>query len=329
MGAVRVLVLAMGGTISMDQGSEGAAPRFGGEELLASLPGLPPSADVHVETMGRASSENLDVGAMLGVAERIRRARDSYGGVVVTIGTDALEELAFALDVVLDVELPVVLTGALRNSSVPSADGPANVLDAICVAASPAARGLGVLVVFNQEIHAARFVQKAHTFALDAFRSDPCGPLGWIVEERPRIAHRAAAPPIRVALDAGASVPYVALATTFGGDDGRTLGGFEREDVAGLVIQTLGSGHVSRALVEPLTRLAQRIPVVYASRIPFGDLFTDTYAYPGAEIDLLSRGLICSGALGGPKARALLALLLASGATREQIARVFADSRGG
>jgi L-asparaginase len=293
------------------------------EDLLSQVPAISSAAEITVETIARTFSENLDVAAMVRIAEHVRGVADEAEGVVVTIGTDTLDEHAFALDVLLDLEIPLVLTGALRNPGLPSADGSGNLLNAIQVAASPAARGLGVLVVLNGEIHAARSVQKAHTYALNAFTSAPCGPIGWVVEDRPRIVYRPVARIACIALDSSRVIPYVGLATTFGGDDGRALAGYDRDDVAGLVIQTLGSGHVPERLVGSLALLAQKMPIAYASRVPFGDLFLNTYAYPGAEIDLLRRGLICAGAISGPKARALLAILLAADATREQIRQAF------
>src|SRR6185437_9696095 len=147
---------------------------------------------------------------------------DGSAGIVITQGTDTIEETAFALDLLWAGHAPIVITGAMRNPSLPGADGPANLLAAVQVAASPTARGLGALVVFNDEIHAARFVSKTHTARLSAFRSRTVGPIGWLSEGRPVIA---AAPLGRFHLNvpSDAVVPPVALIRLSLGDDGRIL----------------------------------------------------------------------------------------------------------
>jgi L-asparaginase len=235
-----------------------------------------------------------------------------------------MEENAFLLDLLVQTPVPIVMTGALRNPTLLSSDGAANLRDALLVATDARAGGMGVLVVMNGEIHAARFVHKAHAYALNAFVSDPCGPVGWLSEGRVRIAMQPMVQRPRITCPAEIAVPYVGLYATFGGDDGRALSAFDHPQVRGLVVQTLGTGHVCAELVPVLAHLAASRPVVYASRIPAGEMFTRTYAYPGAEIDLLARGLICAGYLSAQKARMLLASLLAAGEERAGIARAFA-----
>lgn len=310
----RIQIFTLGGTIAMAPGQGGVLPELSGADLVAAVPELESLAELKVETVQKVASANLGVEAVLALAAKIEAARAAgVDGVVVAQGTDTLEENAFLLDVLLADGCPVVVTGALRNPTLLSADGPANLRDAAHVALRAEARG-GVTVVLNGEIHAARFVHKRHTFALEAFSSAPAGPLGWVTEGRPHFATRPLRAGLHLSLAAGQPVPYVAIYATFGGDDGRLLRSLEDADIAGLVLQSLGTGHVPAALVEGLARLAARMPVVMASRIPTGDMFTRTYAYAGGEVDLLGRGLISSGTLSVPKARALLAALLASGA---------------
>jgi L-asparaginase len=193
---------------------------------------------------------------------------DGCAGVVVTQGTDTIEEVAYVLDVLLPTDAPVVVTGAMRNPTMAGADGPANILAAIRVAASPDARGLGCLVVLNDQIHAARWVHKAHTGSPAAFVSPDHGPLGHVIEDRVRIPAR-----IRRRSPALSPVPQrsvqVGLATIALGDDG-TLIEAMADHVDGLVVAAFGGGHVPAAVAPILGKLAERIPVVLASRTGAG-----------------------------------------------------------
>jgi L-asparaginase len=212
----------------------------------------------------------------------------------------------------------------MRNPTLPGADGPANLLAAIEVASSDAARGLGAVVVLNDEIHAARFVRKTHTSNPATFRSDPVGPVGWVSESVPRVVLR----PTRrhkVTLPEDAQDHQVALLTIALGDDGRLLPAVEQEGYDGLVIESMGGGHVPSVMVEALEELAGKMPVILASRTKAGEVLHSTYGFVGSETDLLERGLINAGPLDGLKARLFLTLLLRSGATREEIKNSFAS----
>jgi L-asparaginase len=251
---------------------------------------------------------------------------DGSCGVVVTQGTDTLEEVAFGLDLLWESSAPVVLTGAMRNASLPGADGPANLLAAVRVAAAPTARDLGSLVVMNDEIHAARFVRKSHTASPSAFRSAPAGGIGWIAERDVRIATK----PVRrfsVPLSEGACVPPVCLYKVSIGDDGRLLRHVAPAGFAGLVLEAFGGGHVTQQIAdhELLKSLLDRMPVVLTSRAGAGEVLRGTYGgFPGSETDLLQQGVIFAGALDGPKARVLLSFLLAAGTDRAGVADAFA-----
>jgi L-asparaginase len=321
-----VSVYALGGTIASVPGeSAGAAPRLTADELVAAVPALEGLASLQATSFRQVPSPELtlsDLGALVAAA----RADVSAGavGVVATQGTDTLEESAFVVDLLWDLEAPFVLTGAMRNPSLAGADGPANLLAAVRVACSPAARGLGSVVVFNDEIHAARFVRKTHATSPATFRSWAGGPLGWVAEDRVRVASRPVRPPVEGLPDAaGLDGSPVALLRVTLGDDGRLLGAVEGLGYRGLVVEATGGGHVPRGWAEPLGRLATSLPVVLASRTGAGEVLRSTYGFVGSEIDLLERGLIPAGALDGTKARLLLALLLAGGASREAIAAAF------
>ena len=326
-GRPRVGVFTLGGTIAMTPTEEGGvAPALSAADLLAAVPGL---GDVQVQLEVRdfrsKPGASLSFSDLFELANAIKQALDGgCAGTVVTQGTDTIEEVAYFLDLVLDVEPPVVVTGAMRNPAMAGADGPANILNAVMVAASPQAQGLGCLVSMNNEIHAARWVQKAHTGNVAAFASPNSGPLGHVVEGSvciPVLLRRSSP---SIGLNVSRNV-RVGLATISLGDDGtliQSLG--ERAD--GLVVAAFGAGHVPDIVVPVLSKLADRMPVVLASRTGAGPVHERTYSFPGSEKDLVARGLINAGYLDPLKARILLWLLIASGADAERIRATFADA---
>ncbi|MEV6273416.1 asparaginase [Kribbella sp. NPDC051936] len=324
-----VEVIALGGTIAMTaRGDAGARPELEGAQLTGMLP------DVGDRLRLRASTFRKLPGAQLGWSDlRELRGRidelfaSGVDGVVVTQGTDTIEETAFALDLLGATEQPVVVTGAMRHPGLLGADGPANLMDAIDVATSKRSRGAGVLVVMNGEVHAARFVSKRHTTRPSAFESPTCGPVGWVIEGRVRL-------PVKVRgcwsveLTPDAEVPPVALVTALMGDDGRTVRALPDLGYAGAVIAGFGVGHVPVTMLDALTWLAERIPVVLASRTGAGEGGRRTYGFAGSERDLLSRGLITAGALDPLKARVLLAVALGAGLSLDAIGDAFEQLSG-
>ena len=321
----RLLMLSLGGTITMmPSAAGGIAPILGAAELLASVPALANVAEIEAASPFRVASPSLTLTNLLDVAKRLEAAfEDGFDAAVVIQGTDTIEESAFLLDLLVQGDQPVVVTGAMRGADAPGADGPANLLAAACVAVAPKSRGLGTLVVLNYDIHAARFVQKSHTALPSAFRSPLIGPLGTTIEGRPRFYARIERTPC-LSADAGPPQP-VALLRAAMGDDTRLMAAVADLGYAGAVIEGMGAGHVHADAAPVLGELAERIPVVLASRAMTGPVFTQTYGYPGAEIDLIGRGLIPSGYLSGLKARLLLGLLLRETSDRRVIADAFAE----
>ncbi|QEC46522.1 asparaginase [Baekduia soli] len=314
-GLPRVDYLALGGTIAsvVPEGAAGAVPTLTAADLVASVDGLLDVADVRAVQFRQTSSGSLTFSDLLElVAEIERRVADGAAGIVITQGTDAIEEVAFAVDLLYAGEAPVVVSGAMRNPSLPGADGPANVLGAVQVAISPAARGLGALVVLADEIHAARFVKKSHASSVTAFRSPATGPIGWLSEGRPFIATRPVGrSTLHVAADA--EVPPVALVRLTLGDDGRVLDALEGLGYRGAVIEAFGGGHVAPVTVERIERLVAAMPVAYVTRTGAGEALAETYRFHGSEIHLLELGLLRAGGLDGLKARLVLAFALAAG----------------
>ena len=307
-----VALVTLGGTIAATPTGDGrVSPGIDGTALIAAVPQLGAVVRIEITEFRRIPSGDLTLVDVLELARDITgREGDSCDGVVVTQGTDTLEETAFALDLVLAATgRPVVVTGAMRNPTMAGADGPANLLAAVQVAASSDAAGRGVLVVMNDEIHAARWVRKMHSFSTAAFTSPNAGPVGVVLEGRARFFAPAYRKPSVLTRPVPA-VPPVALVRMVLGDDDRVLNEVEALGYEGLVVEGFGAGHVPSRTIDALTRLALTMPVVLASRTGEGLVSTSTYGFAGSESDLLARGLISAGELDGLKSRILLSLLL-------------------
>lgn len=320
-----VLVLTLGGTIAMTRTTEasGVTPTLTGSDIVGAVPGLRGTAQVTVKDFRQMPGASLTAADIVSLVERLSQAdREGVDGVVVTQGTDTLEETSYLADLYYQGNMPVVFTGAMRNAASAGADGPANILAAVQTAGCAEARGAGVLVVLGDEIHAARDVRKMHTTSPRAFESPDTGPLGRVVEGAARF-HRSLKPIAPLPLPVGA-LPQVEIVTACLGSSGMLLKDIENE-IAGLVVAAFGVGHVPEGWCSRLEVLADAMPVVLASRIGTGPVLTSTYAFPGSESDLLARGLISAGTLDPYKARLLLAALLAAGTSRTEIAKAFLD----
>jgi L-asparaginase len=289
---------------------QGAKPRLTGEDLLkaSSFAG---EAEIEIVSRAPMASANLALPDLIDLVADLERVFSAGAdGAVLTLGTDTLEEVAFALDLLIDSDRPMVLTGAMRFANQPGAEGAANLKAAFDVASDPDAGGRGVLVVMNDEIHAARFVTKANTMSTAAFSSAPFGPIGIVQEGRPVWAFRPNSWPGKI--PAARISPQVPILTPGFGDDPRYLELLLSDPPDGAVIAALGAGHVPARLVDALEKLAKQCPVVLASRIFQGPTLRQTYGYPGAEMDLIARGLIPSGILNAAKAKVLLQILLST-----------------
>jgi L-asparaginase len=324
-----VLLVSLGGTITMTRdASGGIVPTLDADDLVCAVPGLDAVARIETLSPFRKPGASLTVNDLMAVAATLNeRLTGDIGGAVVIQGTDTIEETAFVLDRLVTGDRPVVVTGAMRGPEAAGADGPANLLASTIVAASPAAQGRGVLVVLNDEIHAARFVQKSHTALPSAFRSPLCGPVGLVIEGRAllQLDLRRTRPIAAALSDVDRPVALLKMSL---GDDGRMASALPSLGFAGAVIEGMGAGHVAADVASLLATLADQMPVVLTSRVDTGPSFTRTYAFPGSETDLLKRGLISGGALSGLKARLLLALLLRAGHNHAQIRAAFEQDSG-
>jgi L-asparaginase len=329
--STRVSVVSLGGTIATVPDADGRAGAVIGLSPQDLVAAVPPLADTGIALdlvdLRRLPGASVTVDDVRAAVQRARAlVEGGAAGVVVTQGTDTIEETAFLLDLLWTDEAPIVVTGAMRYPGLAGADGPANLLAAVQVAASPQARDVGCLVVMSDEIHAARWVRKTHTVSPGAFASPTTGPVGRVVEGLPSIWWRRA----------GRLTPYttvdsdvrVALVTVALDDDGGLLRAID-DRYAGAVVAGFGAGHVPDTMVDRLAKLAERIPVVLASRIGVGPVLSRTYGFAGSESDLQGRRLVGAGHLDPYKARLLLQVLLSAGAGRAEIAATFnAAGRG-
>jgi len=316
---------ATGGTIASVRGdhASGATPTLTAKEIAASITGLAEIANLRTIQFSQQPSGSLTVHDLLRMRDEMgARLEDGVRGFVVSQGTDTIEETAFVLDLLWEDDAPIVVTGAMRNPAAPGADGPANLLAAVQVAAYDGARGLGCLVVLNDEIHAARFVRKTHTSAPSAFQSPLVGPVGWVTEGRPVVAVRPVGR-VHLSLPTETRIPPVALIRVGLDDDGRLLRRLTDLGFEGVVIEAFGGGHVTPPMVPLIADLVREMPVALASRTGAGEVLSATYRFPGSELELLDLGVIRVGALDALKARLLLAMSLARDDAREDIARLF------
>lgn len=342
MSKPRIAVFALGGTISMVKGEAGVRPGLTAEQLVAAAPGIDGLAEIEARTISTIGSSDLSVEAVLDVARAIESAAaDGIDGAIVTQGTDTMEESAFLLDLALRVDVPVAVTGAMRNPLSISHEGPGNVYAAMQVVTDPAvrqrARDLGVMVVMLDSIHAAVDVAKTNTSRIDAFASPEAGPLGVVVEDRVRLTGC----PVRdhkTALDAALGgtlltgvappLPSVALLTMAMGESGALLAALaddpETLGYRGIVLGAMGGGHTPSWLTPHLDVLTPRLPVVMAGRMQAGYLLAKTYEREGSEMDLLRRGVRSAGRLPPLKARLLLTAMLMGGLERAAMDRVWA-----
>ena len=306
----RILLLATGGTISMqvDRERGGAVPRLSGREILDSLPGVDEVARVEVREFGSFPGPHMTIERMWELRAAIRTAfAEGMDGVVVTHGTDTIEETAYLLDRSLPAERPVVITGAMRNSSELSWDGPANLMSAIEVAASPEARQRGTMVVMGEEIVQGAEVVKTHTEAAGTFVSPNWGPLGVTDKGRAHFYRESRRKPM---LAPAAPALPVDLVKIVAGMDSRLLECSLESGARGIVLEALGRGNVPPAVVPGLRRWTEAgKPVVITSRSLRGRVL-DTYAYPGGGHELREMGAIFADHMTGQQARVELMLAI-------------------
>ncbi|AQQ53641.1 asparaginase [Planococcus lenghuensis] len=316
----KILLIHTGGTISMHtQESSGAVMPGDQNPMMAEREKFEDHAEIFEEEVFNLPSPHITPAEMFSIRQLInsyRRIRD-IDGVVITHGTDTLEETAYFLDLTLESELPVILTGAMRTSNEIGSDGVYNLISALRVAADPEAAGKGVLVVLNDEIHTAQNVTKTHSSNVSTFQSPQYGPIGIVTKNAVRFHH---SPMRQEYYNVEAITKKVMLLKVFAGMDGDIVDSAIDLAYDGIVLEGLGQGNVPPALLPAVRRaISHDIPVVLVSRC-FNGIAQAVYAYPGGGRMLQEEGVIVAHGLSGQKARLKLLIGLCNGS---DIRRIF------
>jgi L-asparaginase len=311
-----ILVVFTGGTFSMmiDEKTGGAIPRFSGEELLRKIPEAKKLAKITCYDFGKYPGPHMTPELMFKLSRTIKKllSMNKFDGVIVTHGTDTLEETAYLLDLTIKTETPIVVIGSMKNSSEKDWDGPQNLIDTIHVCLNPNCKNIGVLVCLNGEINAASEVTKIYTEQMDSFRSLDFGALGF-VENGKVILNRL--PRKLETIKTKKIITNVDLLTVYAGMDEKFFKYSANSKTKGLVVEALGVGNVPPAAFEGIKYVTEKnIPVVLVSRCPAGETL-DIYGYPGAGKWLNKIGVIFADYLNGQKAR--IKLMLALGKTTD------------
>ncbi|WP_435076725.1 asparaginase [Halococcus sp. AFM35] len=307
--AAAITVLHTGGTIASTRTANGATPNKSGEDLIAAVPELESYADIKTAEVVQTPSFDMDIESLTAIIERTRTAADDgVDGVVITHGTDTMEESAYYLDLVLDLDAPVVFTGAQRRSDEVGSDGPSNLLTAVRAASHERFRGRGgVYIAFDEELHAARDVTKAHTSALSTFVSPDKCPVARFTRESVRV-HRD--PGSRSASIETTTSADVAMVKTGIGVGAQQVNAALERGVDGIVVEGTGLGNTTSALGDTIRdALEADVPVVITSRCQ-GGAVAPVYGTPGGGGTLRSQGIIDGGDLPAHKVRLKLMLLI-------------------
>lgn len=320
----KIAIIFNGGTISMkiDEKIKAAVPSLSAEEIMSMIPGVEKYAEIEAYTFSSMPSPHMTLETMLKLSKFTTELveREDIDGVVITHGTDTLEETAYLLDLTVKTKKPVVVTGAMRSGSELGYDGPFNLATSICTAISDEAVGRGVLVCFNGELNSASEVTKANSMALNAFRTPNFGPIG-IVDNDNVIFYRDANHLEKY--DVSEIKKQVALIKCVVDMDSSYIDYLIEKGCGGIVIEALGRGNVPPNMVEGIKKAIElEIPVVVVSRCFEGRVF-ESYGYEGGGKQLKDLGVIFGDTLPGQKARIKLILAINSGMNIHEVARAF------
>jgi L-asparaginase len=320
----KILLIHTGGTIAMEENKNtGGVNTKETHPLEATISELSDIAEIVVKNYVNLPSPHITPFHMLELASFIKEQTeaDRYDGLVITHGTDTLEETAYVLDLILETPIPVIVTGAMRSSNEHGSDGPYNLISSVRVACEHQSIGKGVLVVFNDEIHAAKNVTKTHTSNIATFQSPQYGPIG-IVTKRGVLFHHT---PLRSSqFQVKHFSKNVILLKAYAGMDGELINAASKS-ADGVVIEALGQGNLPPATVPAIKELISRqIPVVLVSRC-FNGIAQDIYSYEGGGKHLKELGVIFSNGLNGQKARLKLMIALEITNSAEKLQQLFLE----
>ena len=266
-------LVATGGTIAMkiDPVKNAAVPAMSGEDLVATVPLVSKYAKVEVNNVSNVPSDYMDPPRSIALTSEVNRAlaRPEVAGVVVSHGTDTLEETAFWLDLTVNSDKPIVLIGAQRNASEPDFDGPRNLLNAVRICVDPQSRGKGAMLAMNNQINAARDVSKTNTSSVETFKSGDFGFLGIVDNDR-IVYSRAPLRRLHLAIKTD-TMPYVEIVAMYGGANGSLVKAAVDQGAKGIVIEGLGSGNVNAPMFDAIEKaIAKGGAVVITPRVPNG-----------------------------------------------------------
>ena len=321
-----VAVVACGGTIASEPDDGGAAPAKTGDDLVAAVPGVEEYATVAAHEVCSQPGFDVRWRDVLATATAAREAvAEGADGVVVTHGTDTLADTAFALDLLTDLAVPVVVTGAQRRLDEPSSDAPANLALAVRAAADDRFAS-GVHVAFHDELHAARDVVKGHSNALSTMTSPGTGPVATFTRASSRLVREPRRgvdiEPLAEAVGSADRIPEIPVVHSGTGVGSGAVARAVEAGVGGLVIEGTGLGNATAAIGDAVADVVADVPVVVAGRPPAGPT-EPVYGTPGGAVTLQKHGVVFAGALPAAKARIALALGIAAGIDREQLSELF------
>lgn len=317
----KIAIGALGGTIAMvADATGGVQPTLTAETLIKSVAGLSDIARIHAETLAQLPSASLSFSVLFDALFWANQQIDAgAAGIILTQGTDTLEETAFLLGLYWQRPEPLIVTGAMRTPLAAGADGPANLLACARVVLDKQSRNRGVLVVMNDTIHSPYFARKSHTVQVQTFQSGFAGPLGTLIEGKPIYFsdEKYFATPLNVPQNCEHKVALVQTCLSSGDDHLKLI--FESGLYDGVVLAGFGTGHVSSEEADIIKLYAEKLPVVMATRSYNGPTTQATYGYKGSEMDLIASGVLMAGWLSPVKARLQLWAYLGAGWNLEKI----------
>jgi len=319
-----IIIVFTGGTFSMkiDENTGGAIPHFHGDELLDMIPEAGTNANILMYEFGMFPGPHMTPELMLQLSQKVKEYAnsDNIDGIIVTHGTDTLEETAYFLDLTINTSKPIVVIGAMKTSSEPDWDGPKNLIDAIRICNNDNSKNMGVLVCLNGEINAASEVTKTHTEDVETFRSLDFGSLGFV--ENGRVIFNRLPRKLET-IEVDKIVSNVDLIKVYSGSTDKFFRFSADSGVAGIVVEALGVGNVPPEAFDGIKYAVEKgIPVVLVSRCPTGETL-DIYSYPGAGKWLKQLGVIFTDYLNGQKARIKLMLALSKCKNLAEISKMF------
>jgi len=320
-----VKLIATGGTIAMkiDPVKNAPVPAISGDDLVATVPEIAKVAKIEVLNLANVPSDYMDpvlwVALQKAVVEAL--ARPEVAGVIVSHGTDTLEETAYFLDLTVSSDKPIVLIGAQRNASEKDFDGPRNLLNAARICVSPDARGKGAMIALNNQINAAREVTKTHTSDVETFKSGDFGFLGNVDNDRV-LFYRAPLRRQHVALTQD-KLPYVEIVAMYGGADGTMIRAAVAAGAKAIVVQGLGWGNMNIPMYEAVQEaIAKKVVVIVSTRVQNGRVLP-VYGFKGGGKTLKDAGAVMADNLPPQKARILAMLVLQKTSDTTELQKFF------